>query len=249
MWTRGLVCEALAMIDVVKAACLFSIGMLLVSPAMALAQMATKIEVKSDDRFRGRSLSNANPVAKIDMALDLTGGTYLGGSVAANFGGADGLALHGVTGYFGYAMPLDYEVTIDIGAAGYSYTDAFSGKTATGYGEVYLGLSSGKVAAYAHYTPDYFGNGIAVLYTKFSYAKLLDNDVTLKAHAGVLMQTSGLPRLGGRDKRYDAQVSVSRDVLGLEAQVAFTIGGHDDRYFAGPWGGSSAVVVSLAKHF
>ena len=246
---HGPVSKVLAMTNSIKTACLLSIGISFMSPSLALAQIATKIELKSDDRFRGRSLSNTSPVAKIDLALDIKGGSYLGGSVTANVGSLQNLTLQGVTGYFGHAIPLDDNITIDVGVAGYSYTDAFSGQTATGYGELYLGLNSGRVAAYAHYTPDYFGNGISVLYTKLSYSRLLDNDFTLKAHGGVLMQTSGIPRLGGRSARYDARIAFSRDVLGLEAEIGLTVGGPDDRYFAGPWGGSSALVFSLAKHF
>ena len=249
MWMHGLAFIVLTMTNFIKTVCLLCSGFLFASPSLALAQIVTKIELKSDDRFRGRSLSNTNPVAKIDLALDIKGGSYLGGSVTANVGSLQNLTLQGVTGYFGHAIPLDNKMTIDIGVAGYSYTRGFSGNTATGYGELYLGLNSGRVAAYAHYTPDYFGNGISVLYTKLSYSRLLDNDVTLKAHGGVLMQTSGIPRLGGRSARYDARIAFSRDVLGLEAEIGLTVGGPDDRYFAGPWGGSSALVFSLAKHF
>lgn len=241
--------DVLAMTDFIRAVCLFQIVALIMLPTAALAQIVTKIELKSDDRFRGRSLSNTSPIAKIDVAVDLKGGAYFGGSVVANLGGVESVALQRVNGYFGYAIPIDNNVTIDIGMTGYSYTSAYSGKTATGYGEVYLGISSGKVAIYTHHTPDYFGKGIAVIYTSFNYASLLDNDITLHAQAGILMQTSGIPRLGGRDRRYDARVAFSKEVLGWETEIGLTIGGPNDNYFAGPWGGSSALTVGIAKHF
>jgi uncharacterized protein (TIGR02001 family) len=144
---------------------------------------------------------------------------------------------------------IDDKLTYDIGIAGYAYTRHYSGNQANRYAEVYVGVTTGKFAAYLHYTPNYFDRSVPVLYADLSFAQPLGSDFTLKAHAGLLAQTSGPGRLGNRKTRYDTRLAVSRPLLGLETEVGWTFAGPDDAYFNGPWSGRSAIVFSLSKHF
>lgn len=221
--------------------------MFIASPV--LAEISGEIELKSDDRFRGRSLSIGLPVIDVDISVDTAVGIYAGGSVTGILGSNDRAGLQGVDGYVGYAKRIDDNVTIDMGIAGYVFTQRYSGGKDDFYGEVYAGVSSGNFAAYVHYTPNYFDKSVPVLYTDLSMAKPLGSDFILKAHAGLLMQTSGIARLGGKRIRYDTRIALSRPVLGLNAELAWTFAGPEDRYFDGPWDGRSAVVFSLSKHF
>ena len=53
----------------------------------ALAEVSGEIELKSDDRFRGRSLSDGRPVVEADISIDSSLGIYAGGSVTATLTG------------------------------------------------------------------------------------------------------------------------------------------------------------------
>jgi uncharacterized protein (TIGR02001 family) len=220
--------------------------LLAVSPA--LAEISAEIELKSDDRFRGRSLSDGRPVIEADVSIDSEMGIYAGGSVTAILTGESRAGLQGVDGYIGYATRIDDALALDIGVAGYAYERRYSGNRAAQYAEVYAGVTAGKFAAYLHFAPNYFDRDVSVLYADLNLAQPLGSDWTLKAHAGLLLQTSDPSGLGKKN-RYDTRLAVSRPLLGLEAEVAWTYGGPDEAYFAGPWDGRSALVFSLSKHF
>jgi uncharacterized protein (TIGR02001 family) len=221
--------------------------MFAVSPA--LAEISAEIELKSDDRFRGRSLSDGRPVIEADVGVDSDMGIYAGGSFTATLTGKSRAGLQGVDGYIGYASRIDDELTFDIGVAGYAYSRRYSGNRADSYAEVYAGVTAGKFAAYLHFTPNYFDRDVSLLYADLNLAQPLGSDWTLKAHAGLLTQTSGKPGLGGKKNRYDTRLALSRPLLGLEAEVAWTFAGPDDGYYDDPWDGRSAIVFSLSKHF
>jgi hypothetical protein len=100
-----------------------------------------------------------------------------------------------------------------------------------------------------HFTPSYFDRNVSILYADLNLAQPLGSDWTLKAHAGLLTQTSGSSALGSQKTRYDTRLALSRPLLGLEAEVAWTFAGPDDAYYDDPWDGHSAIVFSLSKHF
>lgn len=227
----------------------FLIALLLFGSGAARAEVSSEVEFKSDDRFRGRSLSGGKPIVDADISVDTNSGIYAGGSVTITLSGKARAGLQSVDGYFGYAARIDDNVTIDVGVAGYVFTQRYSGNLDDRYAEIYAGLSAGNVAAYVHYTPNYFDKGVPVLYAELNYTRPVGFDFTIKAHAGLLTQTSGPARLGGKTTRYDTRLALSRPMLGLEAEVAWTYAGRDDAYFDGPWAGNSALVVSISKHF
>lgn len=227
--------------------CLFLFA--LFTASKATAEISSEIEIKNDDRFRGRSLSAGEPVIDADISLDDASGMYIGGSATFILAGQDRVGLQGVDAYIGYAGRITENVTIDIGMAGYSFTRRYSGNESDQYAEIYAGLSSGGFAGYVHYTPNYFAKNVPVLYAELNFTRQIGSEFTLKAHAGLLTQTSGPARLGGRTKRYDTRLAISRPILGLEAEMSWIYAGKNDRYFSGTWDGRSALVFSLAKHF
>jgi uncharacterized protein (TIGR02001 family) len=221
----------------------------LLAASPALAEISAEIELKSDDRFRGRSLSHGDPVIEADVSIDSDLGIYAGGSVTVTLTGERLAGLQGTNGYIGYATRIEDDLTVDVGVAGYAYTRRYSGNQADRYAEVYAGVTAGKFATYLHFTPNYLGRNVPVLYADFNLAQPLGSDWTLKAHAGLLTQASGRSRLAGRKTRYDTRLALSRPLLGLEAEVAWTFAGPDDAYYDGPWDGRSAIVFSLSQHF
>ena len=219
------------------------------APIRAGAEISSELEVKSDDRFRGRSLSAGNPVVNVDVSIDTVSGIYSGGSATFILASQNRTGFKGVDAHIGFATHIDENVTVDIGVAGYIFTERYSGNTNDQYAEAYIGLSVDRFAVYVHYTPNYFDKNIPVLYADVNYSRSIGSEFSVKAHAGFLVQTSGRARLGNKSTRYDTRLAVSRPIWGLDAEIAFTYGGKDDRYFSGPWGGNSAFVFSVAKHF
>ena len=211
--------------------------------------MSAEIELKSDDRFRGRSLSDGRPVVEADISIDSNLGIYAGGSVTATLTGERMAGLQRADAYLGYATRLDDELTFDVGVAGYAYTRRYSGNRDDRYAEVYAGITAGKFATYVHFTPNYFDRNVSVLYADLNFAQPLGPDWTLKAHVGLLTQTSGRPQLARKKNRYDTRLALSRPILGLEAEVAWTFAGPDDTYYDDRWDGRSAIIFSLSKHF
>lgn len=222
---------------------------LLLFSGKAHGEVSSEIKLQSDDRFRGRSLSAGQPTIDADISIDTPTGIYAGASITAIIKGKNRTGLQGFDGYVGYATQIKENVTVDIGLAAYQFTANYSGDENDRYAEIYAGVSSGHFAAYLHYSPSYLGKSVPVIYTDLSYFRPIGSDFNFAAHAGMLSQTSGSARLGNRKNRYDTRLAISRPVFGLGAELAWTYGGANDRYFAGPWNGNSALVFSLSKQF
>lgn len=217
--------------------------------APAMAQASASIELKSDDRYRGRSLSDGQPVIETSASLDTESGVYVGASGTLTLAGEGRAGFQAAEIYLGYAKSLGDESRIDVGVIGYAFTERYSGNRPDQFGEIFVGFHARNIAVYANYTSNYFNQNVPALYTSASTAVPLGDDFTLAARVGVLTQTSGPPRLGGRTWRYDTRLSISRHVFGVDARITMTFAGPNDAYFAGPWDGRSAIAFSVAKHF
>lgn len=236
-------------VDRMRFAYFFLIVCSLIFSSAAYGEVSGEIKLQSDDRFRGRSLSAGQPTLDADISIDTPIGIYAGASITAILKGKNRAGLQGYDGYVGYVAQVDENTAVDIGLAAYRFTSKYSGDQRDQYAEIYAGVSSGRFAAYVHYTPSYLGKSVPTIYTDFSYFRPIGSDFNITAHVGLLTQTSGPARLGRARTRYDTRVAISRPVLGLDAELAWTYGGANDRYFAGPWNGNSALVFSLSKHF
>lgn len=219
------------------------------APFGVAAQVGGSISVKSDERFRGRSLSDGRPVATVDISYDSKDGPYAGGSATAILTGKSRAGLLGARTYAGYAARMSAGVTLDAGVTGYLFTNRYSGNRNDQYVEVYAGLSRGPLSGYLRFSPDYLGRRTSVVYADISAARQIAPDWRLSGHVGLLVQTSGAPDLGGRRSRYDARIGVTRTIGPFEAQAALTFAGPGGRYFQGPWHGRSAVALSLRRSF
>lgn len=186
---------------------------------------------------------------EINVSVDTASGIYLGTTSTVITSGEGRAGIQAAEVYAGYTARLGGNTSLDAGVIGYAYSRRYSGNEPDQFGEAYVGIRAQSVALYLHYTPNYFDRSVPVLYASASTAVTLGDAFTLSAKAGVLTQTSGPPRLAGRDWRYDTSLTISRPVLGLDTQLTVTLAGPDDTYFDGHWKGRSAVVISFAKHF
>lgn len=217
--------------------------------APAAAQVGVGISLKSDERYRGRSLSDGRPVATLDLSYDSKSGPYAGGSVTAILTGKERAGLLGARTYAGYATRTATGIGLDAGIAAYLFTSRYSGNRDDQYVEVYAGMSRGPLSAYLRFSPDYLGRHTPVVYADISAAQQLAPKWRLTGHLGVLVQTSGAPDLGGRRSRYDTRLGISRTLGSFEVQAAWTFAGPGGQYFQGPWHGRSAVTLSLRHSF
>lgn len=202
---------------------------------------------KAPDRwpFRGRSVSDSQPVIDGDISIDLASDIYAVGSVTFILAGKDRAGLHGFVSHVGYAARINEEVTVDLGVAGYRYTQRYGGNTDTQYAEIYAGISTNDFALGVYYTTNYFDKSIPVLYTELNFIRDIGDDYTVKAHTGLLAQTSGPARLGlgvsASPTRYDTRLAVSRPLLALEVEFALTYAGalrnanKNDLYYGKEW--------------
>jgi uncharacterized protein (TIGR02001 family) len=218
--------------------------------APAAAQIAVSVAAQNDLRYRARSLSEGDPVVSATLSYEDSSGVYGGAGATLRLGdGEDGPGLLGQQLFGGYAYRLSPKTSIDTGVNFYRYTALYSGQVRTDYAEIYAGVTHDNAALYISYTPDYFGNSLPVVHVSASYARTIATDWTVSANAGVLLQTSGPARLEGRSIRYDASIGISRSFGRLTLSADATLGGPDDAYYAGPWRGNSALVLSARRSF
>lgn len=215
----------------------------------AEAQVGSSLSIDSDYRFRGRSLSDGKPVATITISYDDRSGVYSGASVTGALTGQKAGELVSQQLYVGYARTVASGIDLDVGMSAYRYTSAYSAGRRELFGEIYIGATVGDVAVYVRYSPSYYGNAGPVVYFDVATNSEIAESTRFYTHAGLLIQTSGAPTLGGRKSRYDLQAGVAREFgrITLKAEVAF--GGPDDAYFAGVWRGRSSLNIGLQRRF
>lgn len=221
----------------------------ILAPANAAAQVAVSMSLKTDERFRGRSLSDGRPVATLGMSYEGKGGPYIGGSATATLTGKERAGLLGAQAYAGYATRTSSGVGLDAGIVAYLLTSRYSGDREDRYVEVYAGISRGPLSGYLRFSPDYLGGHTPVVYADINAAHQIAPKWRLSGHLGALVQTSGVPGLGGRRSRYDTRIGISRSIGSFEVQASWTFAGPGGAYFDGPWHGRSAVILSARRSF
>jgi uncharacterized protein (TIGR02001 family) len=151
----------------------------------AHAQVTAEIELQSDYRTRGYSLSDERPVATVNLGYDDLSGFYLGGSLSGVW--AEGEPqLFAVRGYAGYALRLNRGLSADAGVIQTHYGASNTFGRAIDYTEFYAGVSSAHLSSHLFYSPDYYGTGHATLYGQVEGSVELAPALVLSAHVGHL---------------------------------------------------------------
>ena len=83
----------------------------------AHAEIGLSAAVDSDDRVRGVSFSDGNPVFSLNLAYDHASGVYAGVSATAVATDHNGVEMLGDVVYLGYAGRLSAETSWDVGAS------------------------------------------------------------------------------------------------------------------------------------
>jgi uncharacterized protein (TIGR02001 family) len=198
---------------------------LFATPAQAAA--GASVAVVSDYRFRGASLSDERPVVSLDLAADFNNGVYVGASALGVWTAHYGFEALGAQEYAGYARRLGPELTADVGVTNANYTEYYAGGRATGYQELYVGLSGHGLTGRVFYAPDYFGQGYATVYGELSGVVRPHPGWRLSGHVGVLSRADGEDAERHR-ARLDWRLAVAREIKALTVEAAFTGATHDD---------------------
>lgn len=209
----------------------------------ANAAVGAAVSVFSDDRFRGFSLSEGDPVATLDVSYDAPAGFYAAGSGTIVGNPRDGLRPLGLQLNGGYARPLKSGLTADFGLihAGYSRYSGLGSRRS--YTEAYAGLEGKLLSARLHYSPNYLGRG-ATTYGELD-GQLPVDEITIDAHAGIL-----IPLYGGDDhyqaaSHYDWHVGVSRPLGRFILHAALSAGGPREPYY-GDYSSGHAITLGVS---
>lgn len=207
----------------------------------ARAQVTAEIELQSDYRTRGYSVSDERPVATVNVGYDDLSGVYLGGSLSGVW--AEGEPqLFAARGYAGYALRLNRGLSADAGVIQTHYGASNTFGRAIDYTEFYVGVSSATFSSHLFYSPDYYDSGYATLYGQVEGSVELAPALILSAHAGHL-EYLDQPAYYSLPSRQDWRLSAVRRFgrtsvsLGLSGRIQ----GGDTR--------DAALVAGIARSF
>lgn len=215
----------------------------------ACAQVSGSVDVESDYRLRGYSLSAGRPVATAQIGYDDDSGVYLNLSATGEFGRDDPLFL-GVQGNIGYARRLNHVLSIDVGIARSQYRSPDRASRPHNYTEVYLGLASGPFSARMFYSPDYDQADVSALYAEVEATFRPAMNWRVTGHLGTQIPVSTPVRyLGGGAARYDWRLGVARELGRFDLHAALSGSGPDKDYYSGSFHGKVALTAGAAWNF
>jgi len=191
----------------------------------ALAQTGGSIAVVSDDRYRGVSLSDEQPTARLTISHDAASGWFGGGSLAS-------VTLDPprhqwqLLAYLGHAMRLTERLAADGGVIAVH----FGADGRYDYHEWFGGLSGERWNTRLHVSTSYFGSGVNTAYAELNIGFPLDRRLRITTHLGVLARIGGKTSSDAEPAHADARLGVvfSRDPWQFE--LALVGGGNAGLY-------------------
>jgi len=207
--------------------------------------------LESDQRFRGASLSNGKPSARLTLAYDHPGGAYAGAS-ATGVEFDRGPRRAALLGYLGYSGRATADVAWEAGATLAHFAGDYSRYD---YGEVFAGLGAGRWNVRLHHARDYFGLGLRTVYADVNAALPVAAAGHFFGHLGALVPVGGTPAgylLSADDERrvvYDARLGAAVRLRACELQLAWVGSSRDAVYPAAAARSRNGVVLSASYAF
>ena len=215
----------------------------------AFAQVSGSVDIESDYRLRGYSLSAGRPVATAQIGYDDDSGVYFNLSATGEIGRDDPLFL-GVQGNIGYVRRLTQKLSIDGGVARSEYRAPDRNSRGHKYTEVYLGIASDPFSARIYYSPDYNRGDVSTLYGEVEATFRPAKHWRLNGHVGSLLYLSTPAQyLPGREARYDWRVGVSRELGSFDLHAALSGGGPGKEYYSGELHSKIALTAGASWSF
>lgn len=199
----------------------------------ARAQVAGSIDIESDYRLRGYSLSAGRPTATAQISYDDDSGFYLNLSATGELA-RDDVRFLGVQGNIGYARRLSKKVSIDGGVTRTQYRAGYAGGRSHDYTDIYLGITADPITARVYFSPDYYRSDIQALYGEVDGVISPKKDWRLNAHLGSLVYLAApIGYFGNNKPRYDWRLGVSRQFGSFDLHAAISGGGPGKEYYYG----------------
>jgi uncharacterized protein (TIGR02001 family) len=215
----------------------------------ASAQVSGSVDIESDYRLRGYSLSAGRPAATAQIGYDDDSGLYLSLSATGVLGRDDPLFL-GVQGNIGYARRVSRKLSIDGGVVRSQYRAPDRRNRSRDYTEFYLGLAADPFSVRVYYSPDYYRSGMSILYGEVEATVTPAKDWRINGHLGSLVYlTTPAQYFPGRAARYDWRIGVARRLGNFDLHAAFSGGGPGKEYYLGELHSKAALTAGASWSF
>ncbi|HEX4695428.1 TorF family putative porin [Sphingomonas sp.] len=214
----------------------------------AHAQVAGSIDIESDYRLRGYSLSAGQPTATAQISYDDDSGLYLNLSATDELT-RDGARFLGVQGNIGYVRRLSAKLSIDGGVTRTQYRASYAGGRAQRYTEIYLGFTADPITARIYFSPDYYRAGVQTIYGEVEGVIHPMKNWRLSAHIGSLSYLSAPSTYFSSKTRYDWRLGLSRQLGNFDLHAAVSGGGPGQQYYYGHSRDRTAVTAGASWNF
>ncbi|WP_229256500.1 TorF family putative porin [Duganella lactea] len=185
----------------------------LLAPA-AQAQLSGSAGLMSNYLYRGISLSNNQPAARLALNYDGAGGWYAGGQAVTGQLVTEQQRNVQWVGYAGYAARLASGLSWESGVSAY----AFPRSPTWNFREVYVGLAGNGLSGRLHYSPDYLGMNERTLFGELNGGWMLAPRWQAFWHGGYLHSFDN-----ALSNRAELRFGVATGLHGWRAQASFDL--------------------------
>ena len=218
-------------------------------PAAARAQVAGSINLETDYRLRGYSLSAGRPTATAQIGYDHRSGLYVN-AAATGVARRDEPALLGHQVNAGFARQLGPTWSIDAGLLRSDYRPRYRGGPALHYTEAYVGLTVRRITARLSYSPHYFYKDTETLYGEVGAAVQPSPKWRLNAHVGALVYLRTPAYYYTKPPtKYDWRLGASRQFGQFEVHAALSGGWPGKEYYGGKPRDRTALTAGASWNF
>lgn len=212
----------------------------------AAAEIGATVSAFSDDRFRGYSLSEARPVAILDLAYDASSGFYADASATGVLRSGGDPSLLGYQLTAGYAKQLPSGTTLDAGATASGYSHYSTTEGSRSYAQVYAGISRGAISSRLFLSPHYSEAGLWTAYGELNGNFSPARNWGLEAHAGILLPLRTPDENVHYRTALDWRLGVTRQLGRVSLHAAWVEGAHGREYYGDRVHSRGAIVLGAS---
>lgn len=213
----------------------------------AAAEVGLVVSGYTDQRFRGYSLSDGQPVGIIDLSYDRSGGFYADASGTVVLARDEGLRGLGVALNAGYARRISDGLTLDLGAvhSRYSHYSALVGSRS--YTEAYAGLSGKFIGARLSVSPNYIGPAHWTLHGEVNGHADLGRTLLVDGSLGLLATLGSRGYQGLARPQWDARLGLSQRAGPVQLHAAITARANASQIYVSHRHGRLAIVLGISS--
>jgi uncharacterized protein (TIGR02001 family) len=211
------------------------------------AAVGAVASVFSDDRFRGISLSDGQPVAILDLSYDAPNGLYAAVSGSVVVTRDEGLKALGFVLNGGYAKRFSTGLTADVGIVHSRYSHYSGLSSGRNYSEVYAGLSGKLIGARVSISPNYLGGVRWMLHGEVNGHVDLMPKLLLDGTIGLLVPLQRGDYNSETRAQMDARIGLAQRIGPITFHAAFTTRTGHSEIYSGRGHRRTALVVGISS--